>query len=316
MVRLTPVITATNNAYWYFAAEGSTLVWANPNQARIYDLGNPFEPKQIGLIEETVMSQPRLIGDYVDVEISGTNYLWHSHSEPERLTPVEPGLLSGWPQFVSADQRVYLIDRSNPEQWVMRVIDMAAPTAARTVAAVDWNLAEPHTIQVIGGFVYALYDGYLAVVDISNAPVATEIKTIPLAVTENSQIEVSEGRAYLYTDPGIVVLDVTTPANPEQIGEYRTQYGANYFDVVGNYVYLSWQICDGHVNEDGSISSGCGQGIELVDFTNPAEPLYLGVIRLGMPADWIVETYVTAEAAYIVTSSVIYALDLNRPVFP
>jgi hypothetical protein len=156
----------------------------------------------------------------------------------------------------------------------------------------------------------------MAVVDVSSAPAAIEVKTILLPVNANSQIEVVEDRVYLYTDTFIYVFDVSDPANPVQSGQYDPPQDGHYFDVVGSQVYLTWQYCEGHVEEDGTLISGCGQHIELVDFTNPAQPLYLGKLRLGMPSALINETYFTAEAAYFVTDRTIFALDLNELVIP
>jgi hypothetical protein len=315
MVGLTPVLTPPNEPYWYFAADSSTLVWGNAKQARIYDVSDPFKPKQIGLVEAAPINSPEVVGDFVYLDVGSITHVWNP-SQPDSLTPVESRLLAGWPWFTTAQQQIYLIDRSNPDQLMMRVIDMRGLAESQEVAMIDWALAAPQRIRVIGGLVHAFYDGYLTVVDVTSLSTAIEVKTLSLPVNTYSQIEVVADRVYLYSDSIIYVFDVSDPADPEQIGQYQAQWNANYFDVVGHRVYLTWQVCGWEPTDDGGVSGGCGQGIELVDFTDPAEPLYLGVLRLGMPAEWIEATYFTVEAAYFVTSTDIYALDLEGQVLP
>jgi hypothetical protein len=313
MVGLTPIITSTNESNWYFAADGSTLVWGSVKQAQIYDISNQLAPKRKGL----VAGEPIMVaGDFVYLAVEGEIHIWNP-SQPNGLTPLAPGLSTGWPFpiFVSADQLVYLLGRKSPDQLVMQVIDLREPTNSQEVAAVDWNLSVPYVIKVISGFVYTLYDGYLGIVDVTSAPVASEVKTISLPANINSQIEVIEDRAYVLASSTLYIFDVSDPANPEQIGQYQ-DWNINYLNVVNSQIYLTWQVCEGHENSDGTVRASCGQGIELVDFTDPAEPLYLGVLRLGMPAEWIEATYFTVEAAYFVTSTVIYALDLEGQVLP
>lgn len=308
-IAVTPVL-ATQGGYWTSAA-GAILVWGNPKQARIYDVSIPFEPKEVALIEEAPIFEPVIAGENVYLAAGNLIQVWNL-LQPDHPAMVENAGLQGRPLYVTADQQLYLLGTGESGQLVIRVLDMANPAEPQELVAADWSLSRPHQIQVIDGLLYALYDNYMAVIDITSGPAAVEVTTISLPTNIVSEIEVVANRAYVLADSAVWVFDASNPAAPEQIAHYQSSWNAIHLDVVDYRVFLTWQICDGHVNDDETVSSSCGQGVEVVDFTDPERPFYLGVIRIRMPSGYLDETFFTAEAGYFIISAGIYGLDFKR----
>jgi len=80
-------------------------------------------------------------------------------------------------------------------------------------------------------------------------------------------------RAYLATDEGLVVVDLTNLSQPEKVGEYQIEGGADTLTLDGVHVYL-----------------GTADGLWIVNVSVPASPTLLGNMSLpGQTHDIAVE---------------------------
>jgi hypothetical protein len=140
------------------------------------------------------------------------------------------------------------------------ILDAIDPTHPVEVAAIDLGENEIRPLSVIGEMLYiSVREEGIRIYDIStpSAPVLVKIFT-PLEAFFPGQMVVSGNLAYLADLNGLVILDISDPANPVLVG-YESN-GSSIFSlaVQGNNAYA--------LDED---------SLRAYDIANPAQPLLL-----------------------------------------
>jgi hypothetical protein len=153
-------------------------------------------------------------------------------------------------------------------------------------------------VDVAGSMAYVASDqGGLRIFDVSDPTNPINVGNLPIACWN---LMVSGSRAYLATLDGVVVVDVSNPTLPEEIGSVllpREVWG----DMVeaGSFLYV---ICEGQV-------------VSVVDVSNPASPAFL----TELPFDNVFDLALSGTHLYLATgqdASGLVVLDVSQPVSP
>ena len=154
------------------------------------------------------------------------------------------------------------------EEWPQRPHMAAAPAAEASTSADAQNVefvghigGATLAVAVQGDYAYIGEGPRLAILDISNPASPTVAgKTVPLPGVVRG-VAVTGGYAYIADrEGGLRVVDVSTPANPAEVGFYDTPGHAYGVAVAGGYAYIAdW-----------------GGGLRVVDISNPVNPTEVG----------------------------------------
>ena len=97
---------------------------------------------------------------------------------------------------------------------------------------------------------------------------------------------------------GLVILDISTPANPIMLSRFQTSGSASGVQVVGKFAYVA----------DGSA------GLQIIDVSNPANPVRLGGFDTSGSA---VSVQVVANMAYVADALAgLQVIDVSNPASP
>lgn len=155
----------------------------------------------------------------------------------------------------------------------MRVIDVSNPASPVEVGAFLVPFQFTSDVAVSGSYAYVTDVGGLRVVDISNPASPTGVGFLNTSSARG--VSLSGGLAYVAdNDAGLVVVDITTPDNPIQLGVCDTPGFAWSVAANGGYAYVADYL----------------EGLRVIDVSDPATPTEVGY-------------YETPEAAHAVAVS-------------
>ena len=219
---------------------------------RIIDISDPTLPVEIGAFSgQCHAADVEVVGNYAYLADQPTNsyvpecpYSFESKLRVFDVSnPAVPIQVSetdiSWPVDLEAVEGVvYAAGRGGIES--VDVSDPAAPVRIGVVTEDHWVW----DIDVAGGYVYAILDGYdsstgerygLEIFDVSNP-------ANPFAVgrsgASGSSIDVVDGFAYLGTD-ALQIVDVSNPAAPKRRGSLYARIRRAAPKVYGGYAYLA-----------------------------------------------------------------------------
>ena len=106
---------------------------------------------------------------------------------------------------------------------------------------------------------------------------------------------------------GLVILDITQPLNPVQVGALESGYSSEKYpdgriQLVGDFAYLTW------LNHD--VSSW---GLDVIDIRNPAQPVRIGSLEI---TEQISDFDFAGDHAYVATGGGFWVIDLRNPAQP
>jgi hypothetical protein len=253
----------------------------------------PQDPPILGSLSMQYVSSMATSGSTAClVDYSGLNVVDVSDPASPQLqghlvTEANDVALSGSVAYVAAGAEGFkIVDVSDPQQ--PSVIATVPDTTGYGVAAV----------QVSGSMAYVGY--YLAglrIFDVSDPfqPVGVATLSIPC-----SRMAVSGSRAYFGYGNQIVVMDVSDPALPQQLG----------------FVYTPSLIRD--ITEDGSVLYlGMHSGLGVVDASDPTDPVF--VTEMPMMEATVFHVAVSGSFLYMATGSWVAGLvivDITQPSVP
>ena len=205
--------------------------------------------------------------------------------------------------FISGDY-AYTFDTWSDA--AMMVINISNPLNPVYVTELDYSTIGDANGHVSGNYAYiAMWDS-LAVINISNplAPVLENVIEMPA-----DHIAVSGNTGCVDTDEGLVIYDMTDPANPVQRGTYGNFVIDGLF-VAGNYAYAGQQDENAH-------------GLHVVDISNPDNPVQTGYVDIKHKEGNVNylhnprTIYVEGSIAYVGCDfSHIYTVDVSTPSAP
>jgi hypothetical protein len=132
--------------------------------------------------------------------------------------------------------------------------------------------------------------------------------TLPVEIgafnTPAYDFEVADDLAYVSAGlSGLLVIDVSNPTLPVEIGAFNTPDSAHGVEVVGNLGYVLDHRCG---------REGCATTLRIIDVSNPAFPVELGALR---PGNWATDVEVVGDLAYLAGSR-LQVIDVSNPALP
>jgi hypothetical protein len=173
--------------------------------------------------------------------------------------------------------------------YLLNVIDISNPAAPSVIGQLATY--DPEDIWALGDYLYLLNYGALRVYSIANR---TEPQLMGYCYMQSMPIDffIEYPYAYIVDERrGIVIVDISDPAQPDSVGSYLAQEYLDYVAVDGNYAY----IIENHV------------GLLVLDITNPANPTYYGHLNLN---DYYFGITIDGGYAYL-SSSMLYIVDIS-----
>lgn len=213
-------------------------------------------------------------------------------------TAVLPGRVS---DMALAGNYIYVVNYQS-----VLVIDITTPTNPIKIA--EFLLNDAHYVTVANNFAYIVGGNMLRIVNISNpsSPFleGTYIRQSGdvFSINGGSHVVVQGNLAYVAAgmSRGIVIIDVSDPANPVAVGQYpgRTGVATGAVAVDGNYAYVGLD------------------GVHVVDVTDPANPVQLGVFDPDIPAH-PADLIKSGDLVYIALSTFdTWVIDVSNPTSP
>lgn len=222
----------------------------------------------------------------------------------------------------------------------LKVIDVSNPSAPIQRGSLD-TLVYGQDLQLVQSVLYVATARWgLELVDVSDLDLPVHLDTIQTSPTANT-IAAGSGRAVLGGDFGLMIFDVSFPANPIAEGGARTPNGGIAdLAVRGELAYLACgaggvQIVDisdpralftrgrmpatggasGIVEEDGLVYlANGGGGLEIIDVADPDAPMSVGTLETPGTAMNVV---LTGDRAFVADwGGGVQAIDIARPAAP
>lgn len=244
-------------------------------------------------------------GDYAYVGV-GLRLIVLDVTNPS--TPTEVGATAPFPYFVEevavSGTRAYVAAGGAG----LRVVDVATPTAPVEIGAWD-SPGYAEGVAVAGNTVYLADGPYgLRVVDVSDPAHPTPVGSaydmnyaFEVAVTDPSGLRDPKGLTFAYiaaAGAGLLVVDVSNPAHPLEVGMLDTPGYAYGVAVSGTLAY----IADGW------------EGIRLVNVSNPIAPT---VVSTYKTPGWAFDVAVSGTMAYVADAFMgLRVLDVADPAHP
>ncbi|MBI2924511.1 MAG: hypothetical protein HYY24_02270 [Verrucomicrobia bacterium] len=255
-----------------------------------------FSARGLAVIDVSDPTQPRRIGGYFgctqDVAASG-DYVYladcdgllvldvSAAANPTRVSELDTGGDAG--AIAVSGQYAYVAD------WKagLQVIDVANPSAPKRVSGYG-TAGWVRNVAVSGRYAYVAAPGDgdylegfpgegLVVLDVSD-PATPQLVGRYDSTGDATDVTVAGNYAYLIdlepsfseggAGEGLVVIDISDPANPRRVGSYShivpSQYGGpDTVAVAGHYVYVA----------------DCSAGLLVIDVSDPANPRRAGGYR-------------------------------------
>jgi hypothetical protein len=243
---------------------------------RIIDVSNPHSPVEVGAIDTGIRTANLFVsgrylyaasGKYlttVDIQNSPAVRVLGILALPMGVTEDHDLFVSGAYAYVTTD--VYF-DRYTPPTPCLRIVDVGDPENPRLVGDFSDDTFFPiSSIYVSGNRAYIGLFNMFGVLDLSRAPpVMISMREFPWYVGE---IEVRGDRALITSgQAGLRVVDVSNPADVQEVSSLSTLADIGNVYVSGDYAYVG----------------GFG-GLRIVDVRNPCAPKQVGTVHTSGPA--------------------------------
>ena len=240
-----PVTLAISGGMFLLEVLGDYAFTISSGELKVIDISDPTNPS-----EATSLAG---INQVTDMTLSGTQLFLVSQSTDDlRIIdvsdPLNPALVGTLPGLgtlpigvAAAGNYAYVAEAGADE---LLVIDVSTP-ASPTLVSNSLNLGStPQPIQAVGNYVYVLDVGSsrdLFIIDVSNPLSPVLVNTLDLGFI--TEFTVVGSYAYISVAGGsptfLKVLDISDPANVQQVGEIDG-FGGVPEEVVlsGNYAYV------------------------------------------------------------------------------
>jgi hypothetical protein len=161
-------------------------------------------------------------------------------------------------------------------------------------------------VNVTDNRAYVVGDFKLMILDVSNPNNPTFLGQYS-PISGPHSIKVVDTLAYIASDVGLHIIDVSNPSNPIQRGLFFSAGAANAVQVVGQRAYVAAR---GTYNSQQGLT---GNGLEIVDVSDPTSPKLLGGYATPDAAEAL---QVVGNRAYVVDFKGVYVIDVSDPANP
>lgn len=276
----------------------------------VFDVTNPFNPLllwQSDSLGENVAGIAQTNGE-IFVRADDTTLIWDvENPEQPNMTAVIPfaGLID------IGTQRLYSF-QSQPGGWQVTTIDIKNHQSPVVLGATILEGIDTYAWQIlpVQENLFIVEDGRISIFDFSDSSAAKLATSFDVPTNINSEIQVANNLLYVMTHSGLFIFDVSNSEHPQQVTEY-SNFQIDQGDIREEIAYLFWQICGWEPADDGSVSGGCGRGIDKVDLTNPVQPEHQGIIRLNeaINPDAVIPSFIDGFGIF---GNLVYLADSNQ----
>jgi len=269
---------------------------------RVLDVSDPANPQEIGFSESKAIAKKVGLSASLALLASGNDYDAQQSGASETgvevfdvSNPANPAFISIFPEngiepfdLALNGQTAYLVDNG----FGLRLINVTDPQTPKKSG--EYPAVVPLDVFQNGNHAY-LAAGYagLQIMDVTT-PSAPQLSGMLDTGGYTRGVIVSGNYAYLAegddgggtidpTNMGLLVVNVSNPAAPQQVDFIQTEFEPRALDLVGHYVYLV-----GGDNGAGIIPPA-GMGLRIFDISDPANLQEVGfVMTHGNPNSVVV----------------------------
>ncbi len=165
--------------------------------------------------------------------------------------------------FVQGNYAYYLsLCNFSPDK--LKIINVSIPSTPSLVG--EYTIPDcGQDIYVNGNYAYiAASDSGLVIIDITN-PSNPSLAGSYLTAGSANDVFVSSNYAYISGGDSLLIIDISDPSIPIQVGSYGKDYISDIY-VSGNYAYVTSSFLDDY---------------EIIDVTNPSTPSSVGYYSDG-----------------------------------
>ncbi len=243
-------------------------VWVSDEGFFVYDASDPTALEYLHTIETPGLGYAMDIeGRYAYVADNTEGIQVVSIREFSPLIAVGASGNPGVYYHVEAQGRLAFVANEYSE---LLLFDLDTPWSPEVLGSYDTGAGICRAVALAGdhAFVGTRQDATFHVLDVSDPSAPALAALLDLGHDDYWGIDVVGNICYVAAgNEGLLVIDVSDPANPIWVGQYNTSHFCHSVDVQGNYAYLAdW--------------SG---GLKVVDITDPTNPSF--VDNLGLPGD-------------------------------
>ena len=222
---------------YVLAAAGSYLCAGGLADLHMIDVSQPASPTWLGQIEWPFSVEDAFVPAQPDVADLGAGTLQVNATSPY-------GYFAG-----------------EEKLWVM---DLSQPASPSPVATITFTEQYAKRLYVANGLAYVLQANFgLEIFDVSDPLHPTAAGKYRIQTGARNDIFAAGDYAYVLYDDGrghLIILDMSDPAHPQQVGGLDTPGQAKRVVVAGDYAY----VADGDA------------GLRVIDVSNPAAPAEVG----------------------------------------
>jgi hypothetical protein len=156
-----------------------------------------------------------------------------------------------------------------------------------------------YDVKVAGKYAYMAASNGLYIVDVSNPDKVSLTGFLKTTQGIGQGLFLSSNYVYLANSAmGLLIIDITNPTDPKQIGDIDTPGSANSVYVSGNYAYVADQL----------------KGTRVIDVSNPRNPKEIGFYD---PGGSTFDVFVADNYAYNACSGEgMRIIDISKPASP
>jgi hypothetical protein len=160
----------------------------------------------------------------------------------------------------------------------LHIIDVSNPAAPVALGSFPNSPGNTRGVALYGNYAYVTNSyGSLAIVDVSNPGAPAGAGTYSLANPRD--LVVAGSHLYATSGSAVVVLSLTDPLHPAQVGNYAGTTSPMALSIAGNYLHVADQA----------------GGLRILDVTNPAGPV--SIVSYATPG--AVDVAVSGDHVYL-----------------
>lgn len=292
-----------------FVVAGETAVVANGSAGlRLLDASNPDGMTELGFYDTP--TEPYLIEVVNDYAYIGAGDGLHIMDVSEPGQPRELGSVTFCLDFCTGAP---ITIGGNYAYWAGRslaVVDISDPTTPTKVGTYTHPTTGGYSdIELAEEYAYLIYrtdwpteTTWLQVMDISTPMTPSLLSEYQLSVYSAGKIALSGNYAYISSSDGLLIIDISDPADPVQVGIYDTGESLTRIVIADHYLYGVRALPE------------IGAQLWVLDISEPTSPIEIGYHPLAVPYPTI--PIVVGHHVYIGDAYVLRVIDFSEKSAP